>query len=149
MKNLELVLLRDVTQLECPWLDFDLKKGDNVYFFTGLTYNCISKGGIACFKYPICDFFELPISSVAVRHEEKEYGIFMLEWRKGFRTLFCKELPFDCKELLDKTQTNFHINNPKISKPIYKKENEILLLHVKNGEVFKKIGHLEDLEPLF
>ena len=59
------ILIRDVTQLECDWLERPFKKGDIVYSYTGFTYGCISDTGSAFTlfenKYP---FFELPNDAV-------------------------------------------------------------------------------------
>jgi len=61
-----LELTRNVTKVECPWLDFDsLNKGSVVYKFNGITYGCVSQNGVACSfvedEYP---FFELPRDAV-------------------------------------------------------------------------------------
>ena len=60
-------IVRDVTKTECPWLDFDLKKGIPVYRYDGCTYQCISDHGVAVTmvngKLP---FFEVPWNAVVV-----------------------------------------------------------------------------------
>lgn len=59
---MKLKLKRKVTPEECFWLERDFEQGEEVFEFIGLTYNCISRRGIACSldgetKTP---FFELP-----------------------------------------------------------------------------------------
>ncbi|KKN88708.1 hypothetical protein LCGC14_0245990 [marine sediment metagenome] len=63
----KLVLTRDVSIGECPWLDKDMKKGDMVYEYKEYTYGCITNNGVACSKEEEeTPFFELPIDSVKV-----------------------------------------------------------------------------------
>ena len=52
-------LTRDVSRKECPWLDRDLKKGELVSRYEGVTYGCIG-AGIACSWDGKNPFFEVP-----------------------------------------------------------------------------------------
>ncbi len=46
-----LVLSRDVTVGECPWLDADIKAGTQVWSYSGATYGCIGSGrSRSCFS---------------------------------------------------------------------------------------------------
>lgn len=58
---MKLILSRDVSKLECPWLDNDMPKGMAVWSYEGCTYGCISGNGRAV---SLVDgetpFFELP-----------------------------------------------------------------------------------------
>ena len=63
-----LVLKRDVTQQECPWLNTDLKVGTTVWSYSGQVYGCISPTGIAVTaKAAETPFFEVPRNAI-------EYG---------------------------------------------------------------------------
>jgi hypothetical protein len=62
-----LVLNRDVTQQECPWLDRDLKTGEQVWTYEMFTYGCIQPSGVAVtFKVAETPFFEVPRDAVGV-----------------------------------------------------------------------------------
>jgi hypothetical protein len=61
MKN---ILIRDVTQEECSWLDRDYKKGEVVYEYYGYTYGCIGRGVAFTETSNETPFFELPRNSV-------------------------------------------------------------------------------------
>jgi hypothetical protein len=55
------ILTRDVPRIECPWLDWDMEKGEHVYAYTGCTYGCVSDNGRAVSKVEgKTPFFELP-----------------------------------------------------------------------------------------
>jgi hypothetical protein len=66
VSDLDLRLVRDVTQNECPWLDMDRRTGTVVYRCTKATYGAISWTGIACTDDPHggYPFFELPANAV-------------------------------------------------------------------------------------
>jgi len=52
---------------ECPWLDKDFKKGEEVNEYTGPTYGCITDKGTACCKtFGDTPFFELPNDALEV-----------------------------------------------------------------------------------
>lgn len=60
-----LTLKRDITQIECPWLDRDLKSGESVWSYEGHTYGVVQPSGIAVTaKAAESPFFELPADSV-------------------------------------------------------------------------------------
>ena len=63
-----MILIRDVIQEECPWLDRDYKKGDYVYEYSGHTYGCIANGIACCEVEGETPFFELPED--ALKREE-------------------------------------------------------------------------------
>jgi hypothetical protein len=149
MKNFQLTLVKDVLKKEYKWLDRDFKKGEQVHLFSGSTYGCIGKNGIACGTDDIDCFFELPVTALAIKHENKEFGIFMTESAAGYQLFFCKEFPIDHMDLLTKTQSNVHLVDSKKSKPEYKTENQILKVMIKNGNVAYNIAQLEDVAPLF
>lgn len=57
--------IRDVTKTECPWLDEDIKKGQEVFRYKNYTYGCISPSGIAVtIMDGVEPFFELPREAV-------------------------------------------------------------------------------------
>jgi len=149
MKNFQLTLAKDVLKKEYKWLARDFKMGDQVYLFSGSTYGCIGKNGIACGANDIDCFFELPTTALAIIHEGKEYGIFMTESAMGYQLFYCKEFPIDHMDLLTKTQSNVHLVDSKISKPKYKSENQILKVIIERGVVVFENGQLEDVAPLF
>ena len=63
---MKFILIREVSQTECPWLRRNFAPGEIVYLFDGATYNCISKNG-----FPFTEkeggnpFFELPKDAVS------------------------------------------------------------------------------------
>jgi len=64
--NKLILLTRDVNQTECDWLERDFKKGETVYKYTGYTYGCISRKGVAVSLVKDKDpFFELPNDSIS------------------------------------------------------------------------------------
>lgn len=44
---MKMFLTRNVTKLECPWLDQDMAKGTSVWTYEGPTYGCVSGNGRA------------------------------------------------------------------------------------------------------
>lgn len=65
MKPQKFKLTRDVTKKECPWLDRDYKKGEELFEYAGHTYGCISPNGIACSdKDQESPFYEIPKDSL-------------------------------------------------------------------------------------
>lgn len=57
----KLIVTRNVTKEECPWLDQDIRKGTIVYSYPGYTYGCIGPHGMAVsHEYDTTPFFELP-----------------------------------------------------------------------------------------
>lgn len=60
-----LVLNRDVTVEECPWLDADLIAGTVVWSYDGYTYGCVRPSGIAVTaKAAETPFFEVPEDAI-------------------------------------------------------------------------------------
>ena len=60
-----LVLNRNVTIQECPWLDEDLPKGTVVWSYDDHTYGCVSSKGVAVTaKAAETPFFEVPLDAV-------------------------------------------------------------------------------------
>ncbi len=60
-----LTLTRDVTQMECPWLDRDLPKGTNVWSYHGYDYGVVSSKGVAVTaKEAETPFFEIPSDAI-------------------------------------------------------------------------------------
>jgi hypothetical protein len=58
------ILIRNVTKDECPWLDTDLPEGLEVHKYSGCTYGCIG-AGIAVTREPgQTPFFEVPRDAV-------------------------------------------------------------------------------------
>ena len=149
MKNLQLTLAKDVLKKDHKWLNRDFKKNEQVYLFTGSTYGCIGKNGLAFTTDGELPFFELPATALSIKHEDKEFGIFMTEQGMGYQLFYCKEFPIDHMDLLTKTQSNVHLVNSKNSKPEYKTENQILKVIIKNGKIIYEMGRLEDVAPLF
>lgn len=67
-----LVLKRDVTQKECPWLDADLLKGTAVWSYHGATYGVVSAVGRAVTaKAAESPFFELPVDALEEKEQKK------------------------------------------------------------------------------
>ena len=68
-----LVLERDVTRSECPWLQNDLPKGTKVYTYMGPTYGSIGHNGIAVSDKddPDAEFYELPLYALGKPPSEK------------------------------------------------------------------------------
>ena len=62
---MKFILIREVSQLECPWLHRNFAIGEIVYLFDGATYNCISKNGLPFTEEAAGKpFFELPKDAV-------------------------------------------------------------------------------------
>lgn len=60
-----LVLTRDLTQQECPWLDHDLPAGTRFWTYEGHTYGCVTPKGVAVTaKLAESPFFEVPLNAV-------------------------------------------------------------------------------------
>ncbi|MBK6836107.1 MAG: hypothetical protein IPG89_18275 [Bacteroidetes bacterium] len=149
MKNIKLTLNKDVLKKEHHWLKRDFKKGEEFIMYLGYTHGCISKTGIACSTTGKLPFFELPTNQLSFTYEGKEFGIFMKERGWNYRTYYCKEFPMDPIELLTKIQSNAaSVESKPITSEQYK-ENEILKVHVEDGEVTYEGIKLEEITPLF
>lgn len=62
---MKFILIREVSQSECPWLHRNFALGEMVYLFDGATYNCISKNGLPfTLEAEGKPFFELPKDAV-------------------------------------------------------------------------------------
>ncbi len=149
MKNMQLTLSKNLLKRDYKWLYRDFKKGEQLYLLMGSTEGCVGKNGITCCTNDNASFVELPITTLTIQHENKEFGIFMTELGKGYQLFYCKEFPFDSMELLTKMQSNVHLLDSKKPKPVYKMENQIFKVNIKNGKITYKMGHLEDVAPLF
>lgn len=58
-------VIRDVTKLECPWLDHPFNKGDVVYSYTGQTFGVVGPNGKAVVRYPdLLPFNEIPYDAI-------------------------------------------------------------------------------------
>ncbi len=69
MKTTKIKLTRTLTVAEFPWLQNDLLEGTELFVFTGPTYGCISKNGIAVsLEYNQTPYFEVP----------KEFVVYLL-----------------------------------------------------------------------
>jgi hypothetical protein len=60
------IIIRDIHQEECPWLDSFIKKGTVVFECNKCQYGCVTSNGIAVTyqsdgDYP---FFEVPFNSI-------------------------------------------------------------------------------------
>jgi hypothetical protein len=151
MKNIQLTLSKDLLKTDYQWLNRDLKKGEQVYLCTTstYTYGCIGKNGVTCGNNDIDCFFKLPTTAITLKHENKVFGIFMTEQGMGYQLFYCKEFPINHNELLTKTQSNVHLIDSNKGKPVYKTENQILKVMIKNGKASNEIAQLEDVAPLF
>jgi hypothetical protein len=149
MIKFEMTLSTDILRTKYKWLKRNFKKGEKVYLLIGNNPGCISDKGIACLSSKSTEFFELPTTKLAIKHNNKEFGIFMTEKGMGYQLLYCKELPIDYMELLTKTQSNVHLLDRNKQKPEYKVENKILKVLIKESNVSIIEGQLEDIEPLF
>jgi len=65
---MKFILIREVSQSECPWLIRNFVIGEIMYLFDGATtYNCISKNGLPfTLEAEGKPFFELPKDAVVL-----------------------------------------------------------------------------------
>ena len=66
MKTFEVI--RNLTNIECPWLPENVNKGDIVYEFGGCTYGCIEEGVAVSKEKDKSPFFEVPWNAVRERN---------------------------------------------------------------------------------
>jgi hypothetical protein len=149
MKKVKLTLTKDILKKDYKWLSRDFKSGEQVYLYTGSTYGCISKNGLACKLDGGDSFFELPTTVLALKHEEKEFGIFMTEQSMGYQLFYCKEFPMDTMELLTKIQSTIESAEEKPMTKEQRKENEVLKVRVEYKQVTYKIKQLQSITKLF
>ena len=64
-----LILIREVTMEECPWLDRNMEEGELVEEFTGCTYGCITYSGTACNIKGMEGFRELPTNALKLKED--------------------------------------------------------------------------------
>lgn len=63
----KLRLTRTVSPDEYSWLDKTYEEGEEIFKYTGYTYGCISRMGIACSEVEgEIPFFELPMNALDV-----------------------------------------------------------------------------------
>ena len=149
MNRITLTLVKDVFKKDYRWLPHDFKKDEMVYMISRNTHEWLGENGIVCTTEESKYFFELPATTLALRYYDKDYGIFMTEQGMGYELLYLKELPFDCLELLTKTQSNTRLVQGNAEYPVYKSESKILKLLINANAISIKEGQLEDVEPLF
>lgn len=59
------MIVRELTLVECPWLDWRINPGRTVFKYSGCTYGCISEEGIAVSdKSDETPFYEVPFDAV-------------------------------------------------------------------------------------
>ena len=148
MQNLELTIINDILKTDHKWLSRDFKKNEKVYLYNDNTYGCISKKGIPCTLNGTTPFFELPYTAVSIKYENKDYGIFMIEYSMGYLSFYCKAIPFDRKELLSKIQSNGHVKEEhNISSTA--NASSILKVSIKMDKISFETIELETIAPLF
>lgn len=59
---IQLIVNKDILKSEHKWLKRDFKKGETLYLYSGSTYECIGKEGLACSIDGKPPFFEIPKS---------------------------------------------------------------------------------------
>lgn len=60
-----MLLTREVTKAECPWLNTDLADGTEIFRYYGYTYGCVGPLGVPVTLVPnATPFFEVPRDAV-------------------------------------------------------------------------------------
>ena len=69
-----MVLKRNVTKEECPWLKKDLPVGTIVYPFGGETYGCLTSDGFpVLLDVDICEFWEVPRDALFTNRPKRKW----------------------------------------------------------------------------
>ena len=149
MKKLSLQISRDLFKKEHPYLPRDFKKGEAVEALASDGKNLLGKNGLVCHLKGQLAPFELPFTYVAVLYKDAAYGIFMQGQGEGYQDLYCKDLPLNRLEILEKIQNLGLFNASGSSEPQNSAEEGTLKIRCEKGRFAFEEGRLGEIGPLF
>lgn len=139
MIKLEVKLACDVLKKEYKWLNRDYFKNEVLYIKTSPNYNCVGKNGVFCSIDGNEPFFELPMIALKMEHVGQDFGIFITERGKGYSKIFCKEMPLDRMEILDKIQKVVDVSE----------NDKVLKITITETDFRLETIRMKEIEPLF
>ena len=149
MEKLSLHISRDLLKKDHPHLPRDFKKGEAVEAFAIDGNNLLGKNGLVCHLKSQTAPFEIPATDLTILYKNEAYGIFMQAQGEGYQELYCKVLPLNRLELLDKIQNPGLFNASGSSEPQNSAEEGILKIRCEKGRFTFEEGGLGEIGPLF
>jgi len=149
MRNLSLQISRDLLKKDHPQLPRDVKKGESLEALMIDGKNLLGQHGIICHLKGQAAAFELPATYIAILYKNAAYGVFMTGQGEGYQELYCKVLPLNRLEILEKIQNPGIFSAPGSGEPPNGAEEGILKLRCEKGRFTFEEGRLREIGPLF
>jgi hypothetical protein len=149
MEKLSLHISRDLLKKDHPHVPRDFKKGEAVEVFASDGKKLLGQNGLVCHLKGQTATFELPLTYLATLYKNSAYGIFMQGQGDGYCELYCKVLPLNRLELLEKIQNPGLFNASGSSEPQNSAEEGILKIRCEKSWFTFEEGRLGEIGPLF
>lgn len=149
MRKLSLQISRDLLKKDHPQLPRDFKKGESLEALAIDGKNLLGQNGLVCYLKGHTATFELPATYLTILYKHTAYGIFMHAQGEGYQELYCKDLPLNRLEILEKIQ------NPELyaasgsAEPKNCREEDVLKIRCEKGWFTFEEGKLGEIGPLF
>ena len=149
MEKLSLQISRDLLKKDHPHLPRDFKKGESLEALAIDGKNHLGQHGLVCHLKGQTATFELPLTYLAILYKNSAYGIFMQGQGEGYQDLYCKDLPLNRLEILEKIQNLGLFNASGSSEPQNSAEEGTLKIRCEKGRFAFEEGRLGEIGPLF
>ena len=127
----------------------DFKKGESLEALAIDGKNLLGQHGLVCHLKGQTATFELPTTCIDILYKNEAYGIFMTGQGEGYQELYCKVLPLNRLEVLEKIQNPGHHSSSGSSEPQNCKEDGIVMIRCEKGRLTFEEGRLGEIGPLF
>ena len=149
MEKLSLHISKDLLKKDHPHLPRDFMKGEAVEVFASDGKNILGQNGLVCHLKGQTVTFELPFTYLAILYKNSAYGIFMQAQGEGYQELYCKVLPLNRLEILEKIQNPGRSSTTGSAKLQTSAEEGILKIRSEKGRFTFEEGRLGEIGPLF
>ena len=149
MEKLSLQISRDLLKKDHPHLPRDFKKGESLAALASDGKNLLGQNGLVCHLKGQLATFELPLTYLAILYKNSAYGIFMTGQGEGYHELYCKDLPLNRLEILEKIQNPGLFNPSGSFEAQTSAEEGVLKIRSEKGRFAFEAGRLEEIGPLF
>lgn len=149
MEKLSLHISRDLLKKDHPHLPRDFMKGEAVEVFASDGKKLLGQNGLVCHLKGQLATFELPATYIAILYKNAAYGIFMKAKGEDYQELYCKVLPLNRLEILEKIQNPGIFSAPGSAKLQTSAEEGILKIRCGKGWFSFEEGRLGEIGPLF
>lgn len=149
MRKLSLQISRDLLKKDHPHLPRDFMKGEAVEVFASDGKKLIGQNGLVCHLKSQTAPFEIPATDLTILYKNEAYGIFMQGQSEGYQELYCKVLPLNRLEILEKIQNPGLFSASGSFEAQTSAEEGILKIRCEKGWFTFEEGRLGEIEPMF